>query len=195
MKQALGKWLLVAWALLLMVALGSLGVSHTVAMPQPTRGERLAQTVLALRGPAQRPLFVHVIAAGCSCTERLFEHLLQRRAGQDGNEEILFVGEAGAKQAMAERAGYAFHSISARQLLDRFGLEAAPVLLALDATGRLRYAGGYYDHPAAILPHDEKILAQLAQGASPQPLPVYGCAVSPQLRKSIDPLGIVYPAS
>ena len=82
-----------------------------------------------------------------------------------------------------------------RRLLDQIdhhSLEAAPVLAAFDATGRLRYVGGYYAHPSTVSPLDEKIYAQLATAASPEPLPVFGCAVSARLQKSVDPLGIVY---
>ena len=66
----------------------------------------------------------------------------------------------------------------AQELGFRFGLEAAPVLIVFDSAGRLRYAGGYYSHPAAITPLDERIYAQLAARAEVEPLPVFGCAVS-----------------
>jgi hypothetical protein len=56
----------------------------------------------------------------------------------------------------------------------------------------MRYAGGYFNHPAALFPQDAGIHAELAQGATPKPLPVYGCAVSASLQKKVDPLGIVY---
>jgi hypothetical protein len=96
------------------------------------------------------------------------------------------------KRSAAERAGLRFTTASPAELAGRYGIEAAPLLIAFDATGKLRYAGGYYSHPSTIFPLDEKIHAQLAQGAAPVPLPVFGCAVSARLQGSVDPLGIVY---
>ena len=195
MKRALGKALLAAWAALTVLAIGSLGVTHTAAMPQPSKGERLIQAMLALKQSPNETLVVHVIAAGCSCTDRLFAHLMERRPLAGAREVVVFAGEDPAKQSAAARAGFAFTGISPEELAARFGLEAAPVLFVFDPAGRLRYAGGYYSHPATIFPQDEKIHAQLLQGVTPEPLPVFGCAVSPRLQKAVDPLGIVYSKS
>jgi hypothetical protein len=191
-KGLAGKLLLAAWAVLTLLAIASLAVSHTAAMPEPTRGERLAAAALALRQDPARPFLVHVISARCSCTERLFAHLVGRGAFPGTGEAVLFVGEDATKRAAAARAGFRFLSVSAEDLAARLELEAAPVLLAFDAAGRMRYAGGYFNHPSAIFPQDAGLHAELAQGATPKPLPVYGCAVSPRLQKKVDPLGIVY---
>jgi hypothetical protein len=192
MKDVAGKLLLAGWALLTLLAIASLAVSHTAAMPEPAKGGRLAGAALALRQDPARPFLVHVISARCSCTERLFAHLMERGAFPGSREIVLFVGEDAARQAAAERAGFRYLALSAEDLAGRFDLEAAPVLLAFDAGGRMRYAGGYFNHPSAIFPQDAGIHAELAQGATPKPLPVYGCAVSPRLQKKVDPLGIVY---
>jgi hypothetical protein len=37
-----------------------------------------------------------------------------------------------------------------------------------------------------------KVYAQVAAGATVEPLPVFGCAVSLRLQKSLNPLGAVY---
>jgi hypothetical protein len=123
----------------------------------------------------------------------LFTHLTERARFADADEIVLFVGEDPAKRLSAERAGLRFVSASPAGLAARYGIEAAPVLIAFDAAGGLRYLGGYYNHPSTIFPLDEKIHAQLVRGAVPGPLPVFGCAVSPRLQESVDPLGIVYP--
>ena len=108
---------------------------------------------------------------------------------------MLFVGEDAPKRAAAARAGLAFATLSAADLPERYGLEVAPVLVAFDARGHLRYAGGYYDHPAAISPRDETLHAQLVRGETPKALPVFGCAVSAQLQATLDPLRLIYPRS
>jgi hypothetical protein len=192
MKGLAGKLLLAGWAVLTLLAIGSLAVSHTAAMPEPARGAQLAAAALALRQDASRPFLVHVISARCSCTERLFAHLMERGPFPGTGELVLFVGEDPSKQAAAARVGFRYRALSAAELSGRFELEAAPVLLAFDAAGRMRYVGGYFRHPSAIFPQDASIHAQLARGATPAPLPVYGCAVSASLQKKVDPLGIVY---
>jgi hypothetical protein len=161
-------------------------------MPALDDETRLSRAMLALRRDPARAFLVHVIYAQCSCTERLFAHLVKRGAFADAEEVVLFVGDDDLKRRSAGQAGFGFTTVSARELAVRYGLEAAPVLVAFDPAGRLRYAGGYYDHPSTQSPHDQRIHAELAGGASPKPLPVFGCAVSPRLQKSVDPLGIVY---
>ena len=141
--------------------------------------------------PGQR-LLVHVIATDCSCAQRLTRHLLQRPRLAGTVEVLLLVGPDAAWQPLAEAAGVAIHRVDAATLQQRYGLDAAPVLVALAPGGRIDYLGGYFDHPAALHPLDESIHARWAGGAgAPAALPVYGCAVSDSLRRSIDPLGVL----
>jgi hypothetical protein len=187
-----GKLLLAGWVIITMVGLASLSLGHMAAMPEPDDQARLTREMLALRRDPARSFFVHVIYAGCSCTERLFAHLTERARFPGADEIVLFIGEDPAKRRAAELAGLRFITASPAELAARYGIEAAPVLIAFDAGGRLRYLGGYYNHPSTLFPLDEKIHAELAQGAIPKPLPVFGCAVSQRLQKSVDPMGIVY---
>ncbi len=191
-RGPLGWVLIGAWVLLALVGIASLGVSHTAPMPGPTPEQRLTSALLALRERPRMPFLVHVIYARCSCTERLFKHLVERRALPGMSETILFVGDDAAKQARAKAAGYRFSTVTPAELQRRYGLEAAPVLFAFTREGELAYAGGYFDKPAAVWALDERIVAEVQRGAPAEPLPVYGCAVSPELQKTVDPLGIVY---
>jgi hypothetical protein len=190
-----GKVLVAGWIIVTLIGLASLSLSHMAAMPEPDDAARLTRAMLALRRDATTNFLVHVIYAGCSCTERLFAHLVERGLLPGSEEIVLFVGEDPVKRQSAERVGFAFTTVSAAELAARYGLEAAPVLVAFDTTGQLRYVGGYYGHPSTVSPLDETIYAQLANGATPKPLPVFGCAVSASLQKSVDPLGIVYSSA
>jgi hypothetical protein len=181
-----------AWLVFSLIGIASLGVSHTAPMPKPTPEEHLTRALLALRGEARAPFLVHVIYARCSCTERLFKHLVERKALPGLDETILFVGEDPAKRTRARQAGYRFSTVTPAELESRFGLQAAPVLFAFTPDGRLVYAGGYFDKPAAAFALDERIVSDMQHGVAADPLPVYGCAVSAELQKSVDPLGIVY---
>lgn len=191
-RQALGKALIVAWGALALVGISSLAVNHTAPMPDPGREDRLVRAALGLRHDPGQPFRLHVIYEKCSCTERLFAHLVRRGALPGIEESVLFVGESAEKRQAAERAGFRFASVAAVHLERDFGLQAAPVLLAFDRAGTLLYAGGYFDHPSAVKPLDLKIYAELSHDARPRPLPVFGCAVSPRLQQRLDPLGVVY---
>jgi hypothetical protein len=186
--------LLTAWAGVALVALSSLAVPHMAPMPQAQREARLAGALLELRTERRARFLVHVIAADCSCTQRLFEHLLARGPFAGAEEVIVFVGEDAVKRDAATRAGFRYTTLDAAELARRFGLESAPVLFAFDGES-LRYAGGYFNHPSTLVALDADIAHRVTAGESPPPLPVYGCAVSDRLRKAVDPLGIVYPRS
>jgi len=191
-RKAIGAALIAIWAAGMLLAISTIALPHMAPMPGASRAARTTQALLALRRDPRREFIVHVIAAHCSCTDRLFAHLVQRGPFADADEVIVFAGEDAAKQAAAMRAGFRYVNVDAEALARRFLLESAPVMFAFDAHGALRYAGGYFNHPSARSALDEGIREQVRRGASPEPLPVYGCAVSARLRESVDPLGIVY---
>lgn len=186
-----GGWLLALWAIAMMVVLASLSLRHVAALPAPDDATRLSTALLHLRHGSSRKFVVHVIYSECSCSRSLFAHLMARGPFADSEELVLFTGTDPAKRDSAVRAGFAFIEVTASELVSRFGLEAAPVMVEFDKAGQLRYAGGYYTHPAAITPVDERVHTQLALGTDVDPLPIFGCAVSPRLRKSLDPLGLL----
>lgn len=181
-----------AWAVVALLGISSLAVPHMAAMPPASREARMTQALLELRQRHAPRFIVHVIYERCSCTERLFAHLMARGAFADAEEVVLFVGADAAKAVAAASAGYRYVATSPADLAARFGLDAAPVLFAFDGSDRLRYAGGYFDHPSTIKALDESIYRQVAAGATPPALPLFGCAVSPQLQDAVDPLGLVY---
>jgi len=191
-RNWIGRSLLCGWIVVTLVGLAAISVKHMASLPEPDDEALLSRTTLKLRQRSNGNFLVHVIYAECSCARSLFTHLIARGPFPGDEELILFVGADPGKQESARRSGFEFTTISAQELVARFGLEAAPVLVIFNSAGRLRYAGGYYDHPATITPLDERIHAQLAAGAKVEPLPVFGCAVSPRLQKSLDPLRLVY---
>ena len=183
-------WLLaglVLWAGLALVAMASLGARHTAAMP--ARHNQVAPPDLhsafaRLQADSSQRLLVHVIATDCSCAQRLTRHLLQRPRLAGTVEVLLLVGPDATWRPLAEATGVAVHRVDAATLQQRYGLDAAPVLVALAPGGRIDYIGGYFDHPAALHPLDESIHARwVGAGGAPAALPVYGCAVSADLRR------------
>ncbi len=190
LKRHLGKFLLGLWFVVILVSIASLSIKHFAPLPVPDRLDSLALAMDRLRTGIPRPFLVHVIDAECSCAEGLFAHLIARGPFPGTEELVLFVGTDSAKRAAAERAGFRFATVSAAELLTRYRLEAAPLLVMLDARGRLRYAGGYYRYPSTVTPLDAEMFGRLARGEEVRSLPVFGCAVSPRLKKALNPLGL-----
>jgi hypothetical protein len=191
-KDWIGKAILAGWIVVTLVGIAALSLQHMASLPEPDDEALLSRAMLQLRRNSSQNFLVHVIYAECSCSRALFAHLVARRPFPGAEEAVLFVGADSNKQESAKRAGFTFTTVSAQELADRFGLEAAPVLIVFDSAGRLRYVGGYYAHPAGITPLDKRIYALVATGARVEPLPVFGCAVSSRLQKSLNPLGAVY---
>ncbi len=191
-KGWIGKSMLAAWLVITLVGLAALSVTHMASLPEPDDEALLTRAMLKLRRGSSENFLVHVIYPECSCSRDLFAHLVARRPFPGAEEVVLFVGADPKKQESAQRAGFTFTTVSAQQLAFHFGLQAAPVLIVFDSEGRLRYAGGYYEHPATIRPLDERIYAKLATGTRVEPLPVFGCAVDPRLQKSLNRLGALY---
>jgi hypothetical protein len=190
-----GKVWIGVWAALALVGISSLSVSHMAAMPPPDKATRMAMEAATLRQGSSGLFLVHVIYRECSCTERLLAHLLARGRLPGVEEAIVYVARDSAAElaGSAARAGFALTRVTAEELDRRFGLQAAPVLLAFDSAQTLLYAGGYFDHPSAVSALDRRIHADIAAGRPVRPLPLFGCAVSPALQDAVDPLRIVYP--
>ena len=185
-------WLLLAvWATVIVVALALLSLKHLAALPRPSNEALLTRALLKYRRERSRKFIVHVIYSGCSCSSGLLTHLLTRRPFPGEEELILFVGIDRAKERLIANSSFELKIVSASGLVAEFGLEAAPVMFIFDQDGNLRYAGGYYDHPAAITPLDESIQAKLMAGFPVEPLPVFGCAVSPRLQNQLNPLRLL----
>lgn len=192
MKDLIGKFTLVLWVAVLLPVLAVLMVGHIVSLPAPNDDQRLENAVKALHHDHHSPLLIHVIYQHCSCTNSLFAHLIDRGRFASVREQVLFVGDDPTKRMAAQKAGYEVMTISRHALVRTFGIEAAPVLLIVDATGSIVYLGGYYRHPATVVPQDEMIYAQIQRGQHIDPLPLYGCAVSDRLQQAFDPLGLKY---
>ena len=180
-RDRLGRAVLLIWAPLAAAVVGLLMVNHTVAMPGPEDAELVAARLAELGDSA----VVHVVAEGCSCTDRLFQHLLER--GGKG-EHLVYVGSRPERVELARAAGYAVQTTDPEALARDWGLRAAPVLLV--GGGVVLYAGGYFRRPAALVPRTVEILTAVEAGEPPPGLPVFGCAVETELRRAADPLGL-----
>ncbi len=187
-RRRLGLAVLILWAPALVVVIGLLMVEHLAPMPPPGDVDTL-RAGLRQRGEDDEHRVVHVIYEPCSCTRRLWAHLLERGPRPDLTEIILYVGDEGPRVEAARAAGFRAHVLGREALRRQFALDAAPVLAVL-AGDRVDYLGGYYDSPAAVHPRDREVIEASRAGRPPRGKPVFGCAVDEALAQRRDPLGL-----
>jgi hypothetical protein len=190
-KDRLGKLFLIIWIPAISAVIGFLMLNHIIAMPLPDDYKKIQQNMPRLRHGAGW-LMVHVIYQNCSCTNSLTESLLERGPRPGIDESIIFVGDDPAFEKKFEARGFSFEFETKASIAERYGIEAAPMLLIFSPQDRLEYGGGYFERPSVYRSMDQKYLARLQKGEKVEALPLYGCAVSTRLQKITDPFGIKY---
>jgi hypothetical protein len=189
---ALGAWLA------LCVILGSyLLMSHLVTLPAPAPADPGFQQAIATQRRAterDRWLALHVVLDGCGCSRRVLDHLLVRARPPGIAERIVLVTErpastAGAAVAIRAR-GFDLDVVTPEQLVARYRIEAAPLLVVADPRDTVRYVGGYTARKQGADIRDLAVIAAVQAGAPVEPLPTFGCAVGRALRSKLDPLGV-----
>ena len=199
-RRRLFAWLTIAaWAVICVLIGASLLIDHLISLPEPAAADPTFQQALARQRPADARghwWVVHVIADGCGCSRRVLDHLIAGHRPGDLVERVVFVTQhpRDAAPTLAELAlaGFTVDVVEPEALVARYGVEAAPLLIAVDPGGTLRYAGGYTRRKQAADIRDLDILAALRRGEPVEPLPAFGCAVGAHLRSKLDPLGIRY---
>jgi len=178
-RLGLGTWL---GAMLLLGA--GLLAKHVIALPAPASNARLSSSLSAFRSSttANQWLAVHVLYAECRCSQRIVAHLLSTARPSGWQEVVLWVGKA-APDPLLERA-YRVKRVTSTELAS-FGVEATPLLVVLDPSNHVRYAGGYTERKQGPVIDDLRILAEAQRTSSLASLPVFGCAVSDRLKRAL----------
>ena len=175
----------------MLVGGATLLASHLLALPSPEPIDpRLNAAIAALPTSADHWRALHFVYEECKCSQRVVARLLERGAMSDVAERIVFVGKGDAIGASATARGFQFESVSNEALRDQYGVEGAPLLVISDPQGHVRYVGGYTEHKQDGVVKDLELMTRVRSGEVVSPLPLFGCAVSEQLQKKIDPLGI-----
>jgi hypothetical protein len=184
--------LLGGWFVLLSVVSASLLVRH-LALPRPQNHE--LGLALAEFRPDRRTDdtgreelgLVHVLYAECRCSNLVVEHLCTKPRPAGVVEHVLLVG---SDEPLAKKLGS--HGFDVKRVssedLESLGIEAAPLFVVLSRTGDVRYAGGYTERKQGLLPRDREIVSALRAGRDAAPFPVFGCAVSDGLKRTLNPL-------
>ena len=165
---------------------------HVIALPRPDRSSIAARALARLRRPADRGqwLAVHVLYAGCRCSARVVDQLVQGQPIANVREIVLWVGQDPDSRARLMSAGYRTLEMAPEELRDRYTIEAAPMLAVLDPEDHARYLGGYTSRKQGPDIQDRKILTALLAGQHPEENPVLGCAVSSGLQNTLNPVGL-----
>lgn len=179
-REKLGLSVLAVWFPLMTAVLGLTMARHLVALPGALDPWKLERAV-----PEERAV-VHVIPADCSCTDTLLASVL---AEAPDDHQVVLVGRSPRWEARIRERGLRLHRVTPEQLVRSYGLVSGPVLVVKD--GDLRYVGGYFDRPSAQVSRHARVLRQVEAGERPDPLPIFGCPVDPDLVERVDPLGIL----
>ncbi len=188
LRSRLGAAAVALWFAGMVVVGAGLLARHLVALPVPGDA-RLAASLEALRSAPSRGrwLAVHVLYAECRCSQRIADHLLSTARPSDWSEMVLWVGAPPPPAALEER--FDVRRMGSADLA-RYGIESAPLLLAADPQGHVRYAGGYTERKQGPVIDDLRILDAARRPELVASLPVFGCAVSDRLRGELRTLPV-----
>lgn len=170
-----------------MVALGAgLLARHLVAMPTPTTLGPLERGLAELRRDGERGswLAVHALYAECRCSQRIVEHLVASARPEGFVELVLWVGDEAPPAELEARFDVRRVRPAA---LASLGIEGAPLLVAVDPEGRVRYVGGYTSRKQGPDIEDVRLLQDAQSGSPLDRLPLFGCAVSDRLKRDLSP--------
>lgn len=184
---------LAAWMIIMTLVCTVMMARHSIPLPaQAAEDYEVAAALATLRlDETQRDhwMMVHVFYTSCPCSRRLAAYLLERPRPAQLVEHVLLVGDDEAWRLQATRRGYHVHVIEAETLTRRYHLQAAPLFAVLDPLDRLGYLGGYTQRKQGLDVQDLDVLARVQDERGVKSLPLFGCAVSRELRHIVDPTG------
>jgi hypothetical protein len=168
-------------------------VGHWYSLPRPERADpAVEQAMNSLRAPGeeQRWMAVHVLYSECRCSQTMLDHLSSGGRPRDVVEKIVLVGGSEEQARGARAAGFAVHIVGKEELERRFHVVSAPLLAVVAPDGSIRYLGGYTERKQGLDIRDAAIIDEAKERGEPRALPLFGCAVSEELRALLDPLGL-----
>lgn len=196
-KKTKTKWfaivLLGGWFCGMSYVGACLMVGHWIALPHPTTDNHVwAQKISETRNEntEQEWTAFHFIYGDCPCSRRVLRKIMESNPQTNVFERVVLIGGAPELARQAEQRGYEVDVVTLEQLVQKYGLESAPLLVVLDPDGQPCYAGGYTSRKQGLDVRHIEIISQLVAGNDYESLPLYGCAVSDSLKAIVDPLGL-----
>src|SRR5262249_3137346 len=133
----------------------------------------------------------HILYSECRCSRRIVEHLLGSDRPAGVAEHVLLVGEDGGIAGRLRARGFRVTLVNHDELATRYHVAAVPLLVVFAESGELRYAGGYTTRKQGPDPRDVEIIRRAAAHGFVEALPVFGCAVAQELKRRLDPTGLL----
>lgn len=188
-KNYFGKVFIVIWIVVITVVMSLQMASHLVSMPIPENIDNFLNKIKkSYYKDDGRAVIVHAIYEKCSCTNSLLKHLVERGLQPLSQEVIFVIGSEAPYESELVAKGFSVFKMKQDEFVNEFGIEAAPLLTLINNKGELKYMGGYFKTSEARVSTDQEIIQKaLIEDKPPEPLPLYGCAVSDRLQKYIDP--------
>ena len=180
LRRTLARTLLTAWFCGLTVLSAGLLARHMIALPAPAPTSMLGLRLEHLASRVPTFAAVHVLAADCPCSQRVVQHLLSTDRPSGWHELVLWIGDPAPSPALV--AKFDVRRLSASELA-ALGIEAAPILIAIDPDGNVLYSGGYTDRKQGPVFHDLDVLTTAHRPLAA--LPVFGCAISERLQHAL----------
>jgi len=191
--RGVGRGVLAVWALVCTLGGATLMAGHWVILPEPaTDDARLRAGLASLAPDGERWMALHVLYEGCSCSGRVVDHLRALGPLDGVRDHVLLIGDGSIFGRELERDGVPVTYLSPEDLEARFGIVAAPLFVAADPRGEPAFVGGYTERKQGLEIRDREILAALMRGDTTEDVPLYGCGVSEELQRTLDPMGIKY---
>jgi hypothetical protein len=209
-RESLSTVVLGVWAAVSVVLVGSMLGAHLTRLPAPSASDPALARGLRALFPATDPhltggasggnrelLAVHVLYDRCGCSARVGKSLALRGVRPGVREAVLVVSDdlaATDRPAISrlEAAGFPVVTLATTEVADRLHVQAVPLLVLVDGTDRVLYAGGYTSGRDDPRLQDGRLIAEAQASRAPAALPIFGCATASALQKQLDPLGIKY---
>ena len=189
----MGQLSITIWAATMFLFVATLMVGHWASLPHPEVGERfpnIAVQDVGFNGEEIDVQAFHFLYVDCPCSRRVIRHLSNRTPLDGAIENVVFVGDTLPNERIHD--GFNVELLSPVELKQRYGIESAPLLVVTDSVGTITYSGGYTSRKQGPDIQDVEIISAAVKGTAYQKLPVFGCAVSNELKSLVDPLGIKY---
>ena len=187
----------IGWIGVCLTVVSGLMADHWIALPTPPVGSQMpiGDGVTTDEPSAGNVTVLHFLYDKCPCSQRVLQKLLARRPVPGACETIVLIGETPTSVDRAERSGYRCQCVTPARLKATYGVESAPLLLAIDENRTVLYSGGYTARKRGYAILDVDIIQSLLARKHTQSLPVYGCATSQILQDAMDPLRLKYRRS
>ncbi len=183
-----------AWAIFMTLICTIMMGKHSIPLPMPElSSEEVAHALGEHREETQEPtwMMTHVFLSTCPCSKRLADYLVDKARPSHVEEHIILIGDDPQWRKQATAKGFKVHVVTHEELDQHYHIKAAPLLIIMDENDKIMYSGGYTSRKQGLDIQDISILSQLqTDDSAMHALPLFGCAVSRQLQKTVDPTGL-----